>query len=95
MTSTRALPVPHLELPTSEDIMEFSSELDRRPGIDEDIDIDFDFANEQLQDQDNDYIIEDARSEAGTGRKIFRLKRAMMMLCWMRRAAQRKCMMTL
>jgi len=67
MTSTRALPVPHLELPTSEDIMEFSSELDRRPGIDEDIDIDFDFANEQLQDQDNDYIIEDARSEAGTG----------------------------
>lgn len=66
MTSTQPLPLPYLELPMPDDVMELSSEYDRRPGTDEDIDIDIDFVTEEVQDQDNDYIIEDA-SEVGIG----------------------------
>ncbi len=51
--------------------MELSPEFDRLPGTDGDTDVDLDLAQDELQDQDNDYIIEDARSENATGDHVF------------------------
>ncbi len=73
MTAT-ALTVPYLDVPTQEDVMELSTDFDRHQGTDGDTDIDIDLVPDvpdQPQDQDNDYMIEDTRSEGGTGTQTF------------------------
>ncbi|MCJ1361894.1 hypothetical protein MMC16_000995 [Acarospora aff. strigata] len=68
---TTAVTVPRLDIPPQEDVMELSPDSDQHPGKDGDTDIEIDFAEDQTQDQDNDYIIEDARSEGGVGAQEF------------------------
>lgn len=66
-----ALTVPYLDVPTQEDVMELSTDFDRHNGTDGDTDIDIDLVPDQPEDQDNDYMIEDTRSEGGTGSQAF------------------------
>ncbi|KZF19735.1 hypothetical protein L228DRAFT_39817 [Xylona heveae TC161] len=46
-----------------DDDMEISSDIDHRPGMDEDIDIDLDLTDGRTEDQDDDYNIRDASLE--------------------------------
>ncbi|KAI9701033.1 MAG: hypothetical protein M1836_001701 [Candelina mexicana] len=48
-----------------EDSMELSSDFNRQRGTNEDIEIDLDLTGDDGQDLDDDYMIEDAKSEAG------------------------------
>lgn len=53
----------HFGMPIAEDPMELVSEMDRRSTIDEDNDIDLDLTGDQPEDGDDDYMIDDAKSD--------------------------------
>lgn len=52
---------------TSEDLMELSSDNDRRFQAEEDIDLDLDLTGDQTYDRDGDYMVEDNNSIIGQG----------------------------
>lgn len=53
----------HFGIPIAEDPMELVSEMDRRSTIVEDNDIDLDLTGDQPEDDDDDYMIDDANSD--------------------------------
>ena len=72
MTALQTHPAPFLEVTVADDHMELSSEVDRLAGAGEDIDVDvdLDLASDRAGDDDEDYIIEDARSELADDRAL-------------------------
>lgn len=60
--ATASQTLPGLEVTAPDDDMEITSDLGRP---DDDIDIDIDISGDYQRDQDEDFILEDARSEAG------------------------------
>ncbi len=64
MTSILHFTAPRFALTMPDDLMELSSDLNRPSGTNDDIEIDLDLTGDQGQETDNDYMIEDDKSEA-------------------------------